>query len=380
VNVQPLVVECLDGIWAIAHNGNLVNALGLRRQYQEAGAIFQTSTDSEVLVHLIADPMFRSRPRRLERALAELRGAFSFVIITRDAVMAARDPFGFRPLSIGRLGGGTVFASETCALEQVGAEYIRDVLPGELVTVDAQGIRSTTFCEPVSGSLGQCIFEHVYFARPDSMVFGQSVHDVRMRLGRRLAEESPVEADVVIPVPDSGNSAALGYSLRSGIPTDSGFIRNHYIGRTFIMPEISQRQDSVDLKLAVVAGVVRGKRVVVVDDSLVRGNTSRRRIRALREAGAREIHMRISCPPTRHPCHFGIDFPTREELIASNQSVDEIREYIGADSLSYISMEGLLSAVDQPGDYCTGCFSGTYPLEAQPGQTKLALENHAAQV
>lgn len=375
VNVQPLVVECLDGIWAIAHNGNLVNALKLRRQYQEAGAIFQTSTDSEVLVHLIADPMFRSRPRRLERALAELQGAYSLVILTRDSLMAARDPFGFRPLSIGRLGGGTVFASETCALDQVGAEYIRDVLPGELVTVDAQGIRSTTFCEPVSGSLGQCIFEHVYFARPDSLVFGQSVHEVRLRLGRRLAEESSVEADVVIPVPDSGNSAALGYSLRSGIPLDYGFIRNHYIGRTFIMPEVSQRQDSVDLKLAVVPGAVRGKRVIVVDDSLVRGNTSRRRIRALRDAGAREIHMRISCPPTRHPCHFGIDFPTREELIASHQSLDEVRDYIGADSLSYISLEGLLSAVDQPADYCTGCFSGTYPLDVEEGQNKLSLES-----
>lgn len=378
VNVQPLVVECLDGIWAIAHNGNLVNALKIRRQYQEAGAIFQTSTDSEVLVHLIADPMFRSRPRRLERALNELQGAFSFVIMTRDAVMAARDPYGFRPLSIGRLGEGTVFASETCALDQIGAEYIRDVLPGELVTVDAQGIRSTTFCEPVSGSLGQCIFEHVYFARPDSMVFGQSVHDVRLRLGRRLAEECPVEADVVIPVPDSGNSAALGYSIRSGIPLDYGFIRNHYVGRTFIMPENVQRQDSVDLKLAVVPGAVRGKRVVVVDDSLVRGNTSQRRIKALRQAGAKEIHMRISCPPTRHPCHFGIDFPTREELIASNRSWEEVEEYIGADSLGYLSLEGLLSAVEQPADYCTGCFSGEYPLKVEHGQSKFALEQSKA--
>ncbi len=381
VNVQPLVVECADGIWAIAHNGNLVNATELRRQYQDAGAIFQTSTDSEVLVHLIADPMFRSRPRRLERALQEIKGAFSFLIMTKNSVMAARDPYGFRPLSIGQLDGGYIFASETCALEQVGAEYIRDVLPGELVTVDEKGIRSTTFCEPVAGSLGQCIFEHVYFARPDSMVFGQSVHDVRSRLGAKLAEEHPAEADVVIAVPDSGNSAALGFSQASGIPLDHGFIRNHYIGRTFIMPEQGQRQDSVDLKLAVLSGVVRGKRVVVVDDSLIRGNTSRRRISALRAAGAKEIHMRISCPPTRNPCHFGIDFPTREELIAHGHTTDEIKDFIGADSLGYISLAGLLSAVEQPADYCTGCFSGRYPLEVKEGQSKLALETtHAATV
>jgi amidophosphoribosyltransferase len=246
------------------------------------------------------------------------------------------------------------------------------------VTVDDKGIRSSTFCEPVAGSLGQCIFEHVYFARPDSLVFGQSVHEVRMRLGRKLAEEHPVDADVVVAVPDSGNSAALGFSEASGIPLDHGFIRNHYIGRTFIMPEQVQRQDSVDLKLAVVHGVVRGKRVVVVDDSLVRGNTSRRRINALRSAGAKEIHMRISCPPTRNPCHFGIDFPTRDELIAGRHSTDEIREFIGADSIGYISLEGLLSAVEHPSDYCTGCFSGIYPLEVKDGQSKLALENSQA--
>ncbi len=374
-NVQPLVVECLDGIWAIAHNGNLINAKQLRVSYQEAGAIFQTSTDSEVLLHLIADPMYRSRPRRVERALAELKGAFSFLLMTEDCVMAARDPYGFRPLSIGRLDGGYVFASETCALEQVGAEYVRDVLPGELVTVDEKGLRSTSFCEPVAGSLGQCIFEHVYFARPDSMIFGQQVHDARLHLGSRLAEEHPVDADIVIAVPDSGNSAALGYSQRSGIPLDYGFMRNHYVGRTFIMPNAKQRYDGVDLKLAVVPGVVRGKRVVVVDDSLIRGTTSQRRINALRSAGATEIHMRISCPPTRHPCFFGIDFPTTEELIAHNHKVEKICEFIGADSLGYLSLEGLLSAVEQPADYCTGCFSGRYPLEVRAKQTKHSLES-----
>lgn len=373
-NVQPLIVECIDGIWAIAHNGNLTNAVELRKSYQEAGAIFQTSTDSEVLVHLIADPMFRSRPRRVERALAELQGAFSFLLMTKDCVMAARDPFGFRPLSIGKLGSGYVFASETCALEQVGAEYIRDVLPGELVTVDEKGIRSTTFCEPITGSLGQCIFEHVYFARPDSTLFGQNVHDVRMKLGRNLAREAPVDADIVIPIPDSGNAAALGYSQQSGIPLDYGFIRNHYIGRTFIMPSVGQRSDSVDMKLAVVPGVVRGKRVIVVDDSLIRGTTSRRRVRSLREAGAKEIHLRISCPPTRFPCYFGIDFPSRSELVAAENSIEDIRKFIGADSLAYLNLEGLKASVEHPSDFCTGCFTGAYPYPVSGERSKEALE------
>ena len=374
-NVQPLVVECLDGIWSIAHNGNLVNARRLRLAYQEAGAIFQTSTDSEILLHLIADPMYRARPRRVERALNELRGAFSFLLMTRDAVMAARDPYGFRPLSIGQLDGGYVFASETCALNQVGATHVRDVLPGELVTVDEKGLRSSSFCEPVSGALGQCIFEHVYFARPDSNVFTESVHQTRLKLGRRLAEEHPAEADVVIAVPDSGSSAALGFSEQSGIPLDHGFMRNHYVGRTFIMPELAQRQGGVDMKLAVVESVVRGRRVVVVDDSLVRGNTSKRRIAALRRAGAAEIHMRVSCPPTAHPCYFGIDFPSRDELVAHERTVDEIREFIGADSLGYVSLEGLLSVVEHPADYCTGCFTGRYPMEPDGDFTKKELES-----
>lgn len=375
-NVQPLVVECIDGIWAIAHNGNLTNAHKLRRDYQEAGSLFQTSTDSEVLLHLIADPLYRTRPRRVERALSELQGAFSYLIMNKDSVMAARDPYGFRPLSIGKLGSGYVFASETCALEQVGADYVRDVLPGELVVVDDRGIRSSTFCEPVVGSLGQCIFEHVYFARPDSMVFGQSVHDSRIRLGRRLAAESPVQADMVTPIPDSGNAAALGFSQASGIPLDYGFIRNHYIGRTFIMPKQSERTDSIDMKLAVVPNVVRGKRIIVVDDSLIRGNTSRRRVTALREAGAKEVHLRISCPPTRNPCYFGIDFPTRAELVAAGKTLEEIRQFVGADSLAYLSLDGLLSAMDHPDDFCTGCFTGKYPFDVGPDERdKHALEH-----
>ena len=377
-NVQPIVFECLDGIWALAHNGNLTNAATMRRSYQDAGAIFQTSTDSEILMHLLADPMYRSRTRRVERALGELQGAFSFLLMTKDSVMATRDRYGFRPLSIGRLGSGYVFASETCAIDQVGATFVRDVMPGELVVVDAKGIRSSTFCEPITGPLGQCIFEHVYFARPDSVVFGQNVHETRLRLGRRLAKEHPVEADVVIPIPDSGNAATLGFSQESGIPMDYGFIRNHYVGRTFIMPEMEQRIDSVDLKLAVVPGVVRDKRIVVIDDSIIRGTTSRRRVAALRKAGAKEIHMRISCPPTRHPCSFGIDFPSRTELIAAQREIQEVRDFIGADSLAYLSLEGMLSVFEHPADYCVGCFTGKYPAETSEAHSKKVLEKIAA--
>ena len=373
-NVQPIVFECLDGVWALAHNGNLTNARKMRRAYQEAGAIFQTSTDSEILMHLIADPMYRTRVRRVERSLNELEGAFSFLLMTKDCVMAARDRYGFRPLSIGRLGEGYVFASETCALDQIGATFERDVLPGELVTVDAKGIRSSTFCEPIPGPLGQCIFEHVYFARPDSIVFGQNVHETRTKLGQRLAAEHPIEADIVVPVPDSGNDAALGFSHASGIPMDYGFIRNHYIGRTFIMPEMEQRHDSIDLKLAIVPSVVRDRRVVVVDDSIVRGSTCKRRIAALRHAGAKEVHMRVSCPPVKHPCFFGIDFPSSTELIAAQHSVEEIRKYINADSLAYLSREGMLAAFEHPGDFCTGCYSGKYPAELTEEMNKKDLE------
>lgn len=373
-NVQPLVVECVDGIWSVAHNGNLVNASRLRRMYQDAGAIFQTSTDSEVLVHLLADPMFRSRPQRVSRALAELEGAFSFLLMTRNCVMAARDRHGFRPLSIGRIGKAWVFASETCALAQTGAEHVRDVEPGELVVADETGLRSVTFAEREESRLGQCIFEVVYFARPDSVVFGKNAHEVRVRYGMRLAEEHPVDADIVISVPDSGNSAALGYSRRSGIPLDFGFIRNHYIGRTFIMPDQAARELGVDMKLAVLPEVVRGKRVVVVDDSIVRGNTARRRIVTLRNAGAREIHLRISCPPTAFPCHYGIDFPTSDELIAGTQDTEAIRKALGADSLGYLSREGLVAPFDHAHHFCRACFTGDYPTDISNAHGKQSLE------
>lgn len=373
-NVQPLVVECVDGIWAVAHNGNLVNAARLRRMYQEAGAIFQTSTDSEVLVHLLADPMFRSRPRRVARSLAELEGAFSFLIMTKDCVIAARDPRGFRPLSLGRLGNANVFASETCALAQTGAEYVRDVHPGELIVCDQTGMRSSMFAEQAACRLAQCVFEMVYFARPDSVVFGHNVHGVRFKYGMQLAREHPVEADIVIAVPDSGNSAALGFSRDSGIPLDYGFIRNHYVGRTFIMPEANERAQGVDMKLAVLPEVVNGKRVVVVDDSIVRGTTARRRVTRLREAGAREIHVRISCPPSAHPCFYGIDFPTKQELIAGFNDVETIRNFLGADSLGYLSIEGLLSPFKNPNDFCTACFTGEYPVDISGVTDKRAHE------
>ena len=373
-NVQPLVVECVDGLWAVAHNGNLVNAAALRSMYQQAGAIFQTSTDSEVLVHLLADPMFRTRPQRVARALAELKGAFSFLLMTNRCVMAARDPRGFRPLSIGRLGSGIVFASETCALEQIGATFWRDVEPGELVVADEVGVRGSFFAEKPKQGLAQCVFEMVYFARPDSVVFGKTVHSVRVQYGKRLAEEHPCEADVVIAVPDSGNSAALGFSRQSGIPLDFGFIRNHYVGRTFIMPEQDQRAVGVDIKLAVVPEVVRGKRVVVVDDSIVRGTTMRHRVARLRAAGAREIHVRISCPPSAHPCFYGIDFPTSEELVASSRSVPEIESFIGADSLRYMSHEGLLLPFDDPQAFCSACFTGNYPMDVDGPRDKRDLE------
>jgi amidophosphoribosyltransferase len=374
-NVQPLVVECVDGIWAVAHNGNLVNAEQLRRMYQEAGAIFQTSTDSEVLVHLLADPMYRSRPGRVARALAELQGSFCFLLLTRNCMMAARDPHGFRPLSIGTVGDGFVVASETCALDQVGATFLRDVEPGELVVFDETGMHSSFFADVKDeNEWARCIFEMVYFARPDSKVFGKNVHSVREAYGRRLAEEHPVDADIVCAIPDSGNSAAMGYATGSGIPLEHGFIRNHYVGRTFIMPEQDARAKGVDMKLAVLPEVVEGKRVVVVDDSIVRGTTARRRVLRLREAGAREVHVRISCPPIQHPCFFGIDFPTREELVAGGMSVEEIREFIEADTLGYLSLEGLFAPFDKACGFCAACFDGNYPADVSGIRGKHALE------
>ncbi|MFZ4395071.1 MAG: amidophosphoribosyltransferase [Kiritimatiellia bacterium] len=378
-NVQPLVAECVDGLWAIAHNGNLTNASELRRNYQQSGSIFQTTTDSEVLVHLLADPHYRNRCQHVGRALAELRGAFAFLLMSRDCVYAARDPLGFRPLVLGTLEGGYVFASETCALRQVGATYVRDIEPGELVKVTSRGLASYRFAE-ASPRCAQCVFELVYFARPDSNVFGYNVHQTRIQYGMQLAREHPVAADIVIPIPDSGVAAALGYSRASGIPFDMGFIRNHYVGRTFIMPEHAQIMRSLDMKLSIMPEVVQGKRVVMVDDSIVRGNTVQRRVARLREAGAREVHVRISCPPIRHPCFFGIDFATTTELVAAGREVEQVRAYIGADSLGYLSEDGLLAPfADGPRKFCRACFNGDYPADISQMRGKLDLEEQQAE-
>ncbi|MCD8139690.1 MAG: amidophosphoribosyltransferase [Planctomycetaceae bacterium] len=361
-NVQPLIGDCVDGRWAVAHNGNIVNAHELRSIYKERGALFQTGTDSEMLLHLLADPTYRNDSRRVAKACEALKGAYSFVIMSGERLYAVRDPHGFKPLVMGRLGKGWVFASETCALTQVGATYEREIEPGELVSVDAGGMSSTRLNREGAG-LSHCVFEIVYFARPDSRVFGHNVHEARVQYGATLADEHPVDADIVVAVPGSGNSAALGYARRSGIPYEMGFIRNHYVGRTFIMPGQDERASQVDKKLAAMPETVRGKRVVVVDDSIVRGTTMRRRVKALRAAGAKEVHLRIACPPVMHPCYYGIDFPTKKELLASDMSIEEIRQFMDADSIGYLSTEGLLGPFQNKRSYCIACFSGSYPME-----------------
>jgi amidophosphoribosyltransferase len=366
-NVQPLIGDCVDGRWAVAHNGNIVNAHELRRLYKEAGALFQTGTDSEMLLHLLANPKYRSDPRRVAMACETLKGAYSFLILSGERLYAVRDPHGFKPLVMGRLDKGWVFASETCALTQVGATYEREIEPGELVSVDSNGMSSTRLNREGVG-LSHCVFEIVYFARPDSRVFGHNVHEARLAYGASLADEHPVDADIVVAVPDSGSSAALGYARRSGIPYEMGFIRNHYIGRTFIMPGQTDRAHQVDKKLAAMPETVRGKRVVVVDDSIVRGNTMQRRVKALRAAGAREVHLRIACPPVVHPCYYGIDFPTRQELIASEMDIEAIRRYMDADSLAYLSIAGVLGPFRDKRSYCIACFSGAYPVELDEDQ------------
>ena len=376
-NIQPLVIEYSRGIVAIAHNGNLTNARTLRRRYEARGSIFQTSTDSEAIVHLLADPVHINSPDPLAASLQEVQGAYSLLLLHPKTLVAARDPLGFRPLSIAEIDGGYVVASETCAFDLLGARFIRDVEPGEIISIGENGLESRRFAERTDRG-AQCIFEHIYFARPDSVVFGDTVHNVRVRLGENLAATHPVDADVVISVPASGDSAAIGYSRRSGIPLDRGFVCNRYVGRTFIPPAEEGRSESVQVKLNVVRDVVRGKRVVVVDDSIVRGTTCRARLSMLRQAGARELHLRISAPPIRFPCFCGIDFPHADELIAADNSVDEIREFLGVDSLGYQSIEGLLDAVSgTPQQYCLACFSGDYPVEVKEDMDKFAMERSA---
>jgi amidophosphoribosyltransferase len=360
-NAQPMLIDCTHGQIAIAHNGNIVNARELRDELVRNGSIFQTTSDTEVALHLYA----RSRAASVEEALiesvAQLSGAFSFVFLTKNRLIAARDPHGFRPLALGKLGDAWIVCSETCALDLIGATYVRDVAPGEVLIISDGGLRSA---HPFpSAPLAHCVFEHVYFARPDSYVFGRSVNEVRTSLGRHLARESAVPADVVVPIPDSGVCAAIGYAEEAKLPLQMGLIRNHYIGRTFIQPQQSIRHFSVRVKLNPVRSILEGKRVILLDDSIVRGTTSRKIVRMVRAAGAREVHLRISCPPTISPCFYGVDTPSRTELIAATHTAEEIRKYIEADSLSYLSLDGLKAAVgSEQGSYCTSCYTGIYPV------------------
>ena len=365
-NAQPMVAKTTAGHVAVAHNGNLVNAEELRAELAAKGALFQGTSDTEVIVHLLAHQRSGTAEERIRGALADVRGAYSLLFLTEKGIVAVRDPLGFRPLVLGKLkSGATVFASETCALDLIEAEYIREIEPGEMVVVDADGLRTLQRLPPQRS--GKCIFELIYFARPDSQVFGRSVYATRKALGKRLAIEAPVEADVVIPVPDSGVAAALGYSEQSGIPYDLGLIRSHYVGRTFIEPSQSIRHFGVKLKLNPVQHVVRGKRVVVVDDSIVRGTTSRKIVKMIRDAGAREVHLRISAPPTRWPCYYGIDTPVRSELIAASHTEREIAKYVTADSLGYLSRDGMHEAVNaESRTFCDACFTGEYLVQLTP--------------
>jgi amidophosphoribosyltransferase len=365
-NIQPLVIDYSEGLVAIAHNGNLTNARTLRAEYEAYGSIFQTSTDSEIIVHLMAKPSHVARRNNIGHCLNHVRGAYCFLFMRPDRIIAARDPKGFRPLALGRLDGGWVVASESVAFDLIGATFEREIEPGEMVTISREGVESEIFAPPSRIHPAHCIFEHIYFARPDSTIFGENVHTVRYRLGKALAEESMVPSDVVVAIPDSGYSSALGYCKASGLPLDRGLIRNHYVGRTFLAPLQAQRSRDVSLKHNVVPDVIRGRRVVLVDDSLIRGTTTTKLVRMLRRAGAKEIHLRISCPPNRFPCFYGIDFPTRTELIASENPVEEVERIVGVDSLRYLSLAGMLSAVKLPADhYCTACFTGRYPVPVE---------------
>jgi amidophosphoribosyltransferase len=361
-NAQPILIDCAHGQIAICHNGNLVNARELREELVRQGSIFQSNSDTEVILHLYA----RSKAVAVEDAviesIAQVSGAFSLAMLTRDRLIAVRDPHGFRPLAIGRLGDAVVVCSETCAMDLIGATYVRDVEPGEVLIVSAEGMRSI---RPFPAApLAHCIFEHVYFARPDSYVFGKSVNEVRTELGRILAREEPTAADVIVPVPDSGVCAAMGYAEESGVPLRMGLIRNHYVGRTFIQPQASIRHFGVKVKLNPVRSILNGRRVVLVDDSIVRGTTSRKIVKMVRAAGAKEVHVRISCPPTISPCFYGVDTPRRSELIAATHTLEEIKKYLDADSVAYLSLEGLLSAVgSERTSYCSSCYTGRYPVE-----------------
>jgi amidophosphoribosyltransferase len=374
-NAQPLLREFSMGPVAVAHNGNLINAAHLRNEYESRGHIFQSTTDTEIIVHLLANPKHLGKPDPLPHVLHHLQGAYSLLFLFPDRIEACRDPWGVRPLALGKTREGQwCVASETCAFDAIDATLERHIEPGEIVRIDDSGISSRRFADPAP-QRAHCVFEHVYFANPASRLFDQNVHTARLAMGRQLAREAPVEVDYVMPMPDSGRSAALGFAQESRIPFNEGIVPNRFVGRTFILPSQIQRDRAVSMKLNIIPDVVADKRVVIVEDSIVRGTTTRSKMRALRRAGAKEIHMRVSCPPIRHPCFYGIDFPTSEELIAHNRSIEDIREFIEVDSLAYLSLEGLLSCMKMPKEhYCTACWSGNYKIPIDNPQTKFSFE------
>jgi amidophosphoribosyltransferase len=373
-NAQPLTVDCARGQIAIAHNGNLTNAARLRDELERRGSIFQTTVDSEIILHLLAQPDANGTNNPFVHSLRRLEGAYSLVMMTEKELIGARDPFGFRPLCIGKLGDAYVLSSETCALDLIHAKFIRDVEPGELVIINDHGLQSLqTF--PEQHRRAFCIFEYVYFARPDSTISNRNVYKVRVEMGRQLAREFPIQADVVVPVPDSGNCAALGYSLETGIPYEMAFVRNHYVGRSFLQPSQLIRDFNVRVKLNLITELVKGKRVIVVDDSIVRGTTCKARVNNLKEAGAREVHVLVSCPPHMNPCVYGIDFPDRSKLMAANYSLEEIRKYLNADSLNYLSQDGMVAAAGLPkNSFCMACYDGDYPVPFDPAVDKFIIE------
>jgi amidophosphoribosyltransferase len=373
-NAQPLTVDCARGQIAIAHNGNLTNAAMLRDQLEANGSIFQTTVDSEIILHLMAQPQLNGSGNNLIHAVRRIEGAYSLVIMTEKELIGVRDPHGFRPLCIGRLDDAWILASETCALDLIHAKFVRDVQPGEVVAINEHGLTSEQ-AFPEAPRRAFCIFEYVYFARPDSTIAGRNVYKVRVEMGRQLAREFPIDADVVVPVPDSGNCAALGYSLESGIPFEMAFVRNHYVGRSFLQPSQLIRDFDVRVKLNLIEELVHGKRVIVVDDSIVRGTTCKARVNNLKEAGAKEVHVLVSCPPHMHPCVYGIDFPDRSKLMAANHSLEEIRKYLNADSLHYLSQGGLVAATGLPkNSFCMACYDGDYPVPYDPAVDKHIIE------
>lgn len=374
-NAQPLLRAYLMGPVAVAHNGNLINAQLLRRQYEEHGHIFQSTTDTEIIVHLLAKPTHVDRQDPLPHVLKHLQGAFSLLFLFPDRIEACRDPWGIRPLVLGKTQQGHwCVASETCAFDSIDADFIREIEPGEIVRIDDNGVTSRRF-DPPAAQRAHCVFEHVYFANPASRIFGQNVHMVRQEMGRELARQAPVPADFVMPMPDSGRSAALGFAKESGIAFEEGIVPNRFVGRTFILPGQAARDRAVSMKLNIIPDVVNDKRIVIVEDSVVRGTTTRSKMRAIRSAGAREIHLRVSCPPIRHPCFYGIDFPTSEELIAHNRSVEQVRDFLEVDTLAYLSLDRLLACMSLPREhYCTACWTGEYKIPIDQPQTKFSFE------